>query len=255
MEFTPTNAPMVVLLFLLTAFLIVSGTAGAAWLAFQGRRRPARRIGEALAVVLVIYGGALLAHSFTSRDRILEPGQLKYFCEIDCHLAYSVTGVRTAKTLGAGSTAATASGQFFIVAVKTWFDPKTISSRRGNGELCPNPRTIRLEGSTGRTFSPSREGQKAVDPETDPEEPLGHPLRPGKSITTEIVFDLPEADAGSRLLISEDIPVARFIVSHENSLFHKKIWFRLPAPGGSSVGSGPAAGDSKRESRRGASQG
>ncbi|HEV8376049.1 MAG TPA: hypothetical protein VGR38_07435 [Candidatus Polarisedimenticolia bacterium] len=226
--FTPPNAPVVVLLFLFTALLAVAGAAAAGWLAFRGRTGPAKRIAEGLAVIFVLYGGTLLAHSFTSRDRILEPGQLKYFCEIDCHLAYSVEGVRVAKVLGSGPAAATARGQFTIVTIKTWFDPKTISARRGEGPLRPNPRTIRLEDAAGRAYSPSHAGQSALDPLSNPDQPLDHPLRPGESVSTDLVFDLPDSTPGSRLLISEDISVAPFIVSHENSLFHRKIWFRVP---------------------------
>jgi len=233
MEFTPPNAPAVLLLFLFTTLLFFTGLVAAGVLAWRGKRRPARRIAEGLVVVALIYGGALLAHSFTSRDRILEPGQLKYFCEIDCHLAYSVAAVRTAKTLGSGETAATARGHFVIVSVKTWFDPRTVSPRRGNGTLSPNPRIIRVEDGTGRAYSVSPEGEKALAPAFGPEALLHRPLRPGESYTTDLVFDLPEGKESPRLLISEDIPEAPFIVSHENSLFHKKIWFRIPTPPGS----------------------
>jgi hypothetical protein len=228
MEFTPPNAPVVALLFLGTALLVVVGAAAAGWLSFRGRRGPARRIVEGLSVVLVLYMGALLAHSFTSRDRFLEPGQLKYFCELDCHLACSVQGVRTEKVLESGAASATARGRFTIVSVKTWFDPHTISARRGDAPLWPNPRTIRLEDTAGHGYSLSRAGQRILDPDADPDQPLAHPLRPGESMTTELVFDLPDSATGSRLLISESIPIAALIVSHENSLFHRKIWFRIP---------------------------
>ena len=232
MIFTPNNAPAVALLFLGTVVLVGLGVASGAWLVFRRRFVAARRIGEALVVVLVIYGGTLLAHSFTSSDRSLEPGQLKYFCEIDCHLAYSVEAVRTTASLP-GPPPVAAKGRFLIVTVKTWFDPNTISARRGNGALHPNPRTIELEDSDGVRHRPSPEGERAAALGADPREPLSRPLRPGESYTTDLVFDLPPAAKAARLLISEDLVVAPFIVSHENSLFHGKIWFRLPEPGNS----------------------
>ena len=40
MEFTPPNAPVVILLFLFTAILMISGGVAAGVLAFRGRRRP-----------------------------------------------------------------------------------------------------------------------------------------------------------------------------------------------------------------------
>jgi len=232
MIFTPTNAPAVVLLFLGTVLLVGLGVTCGAWLAWRRRFTAARRIAEALTVVLVIYGGTLLAHSFTSSDRSLEPGQLKYFCEIDCHLAYSVESVREAASLP-GPVPVAAKGRFLIVTVKTWFDPNTISPHRGNGELYPNPRTIQLEDSAGVRHSPSLEAERAALPGSDPREPLARPLRPGESYTTDLVFDLPASAHATRLLISENLAVAPFIVSHENSLFHGKTWFRLPAPGNS----------------------
>lgn len=237
MEFTPPNAPVVALLFLGTALLMFAGAAAAGWLSLRGRPGPAKRIVEGLAVVLVLYMGALLAHSFTSRDRFLEPGQLKYICELDCHLAYSVQGVRMEKVLGSGAASATARGRFTIVSVKTWFDPHTISPRRGDAPLWPNPRTIRLEDAAGHSYPLSRAGQRILDADADPDQPLAHPLRPGESTTTELVFDLPDSSSGAaRLLITEGLPVAALIVSHENSLFHRKIWFRIPPIPGAGAG-------------------
>jgi hypothetical protein len=242
MEFTPPNAPAVVLLFLFTAFLVFTGGVVAAVFVFRGRRRPARRVAEALAVILVLYWGALLAHSWTSRDQVLEPGQLKYFCEVDCHLAYSVEGVRIASEVGSGATAVQAPGGFLIVSVKTWFDPNTIAPRRGDAPLRPNPRTIRMEDASGRSYTVSAAAEKALAGTPDPRSLLERPLRPGESYTTELAFELHGPPTDARLLISEDIPEAAFIVSHENSLFHKKIWFRLPVPEPGVPGSPSAAG-------------
>ncbi len=39
----------------------------------------------------LVYFGLLFGFSLASRDHLLAHGQEKYFCEIDCHLAYSVT--------------------------------------------------------------------------------------------------------------------------------------------------------------------
>ena len=53
-----------------------------------------RRIGALLGTGTIIYFGLLLGFSLGSREVILAPGQEKYFCEIDCHLAYSVRASR-----------------------------------------------------------------------------------------------------------------------------------------------------------------
>ncbi len=76
----------------------------------------------------------------------------KYFCEVDCHLAYSVTGVTQTKTLGNPPNQVTATGTFYVLTVKTRFDETTISPHRGNGPLSPNPRTVSVVDDQGRTY-------------------------------------------------------------------------------------------------------
>ena len=45
-----------------------------------------------------------LIYSFASSEKVLARGVEKHFCEIDCHLAYSVTDFRDTKVLGEGPT-------------------------------------------------------------------------------------------------------------------------------------------------------
>src|SRR3984893_17210595 len=45
----------------------------------------------AMVFVVVIYAGAVLIFSFASSEKMLARGEEKHFCEIDCHLAYSLT--------------------------------------------------------------------------------------------------------------------------------------------------------------------
>ncbi|HZE69481.1 MAG TPA: hypothetical protein VE135_08175 [Pyrinomonadaceae bacterium] len=92
-----------------------------------------RRLGLARLVLLAaviggaIYFGTLLVFSFASREEVLAPGQEKHFCEIDCHLAYSILDVRRTKTLGNAPNLATADGSFYVINMKTRFDEETIS--------------------------------------------------------------------------------------------------------------------------------
>src|SRR5438034_271781 len=44
-----------------------------------------------------------------------------------------------------------------------------------------------------------------------------------------LVFDVPNDARGLRLLVSEDDPETRFVIGHENSLWHKKIYFNVDA--------------------------
>jgi hypothetical protein len=183
-----------------------------------------RRYGRAtvsvlgLALVAAVYGGLVLAFSLASEGRVLARGEEKYFCEIDCHLAYSVAGVRRAKELGVEAARATARGEFLIVTLKTRFDEDTISPRRGDAPLHPNPR---------HAYEASEEGRYALATEGGVGMPLDTPLRPGESYTTELVFDLPADTRDPVLLLNESSPETRFIIGHENSPLHKKTEFKL----------------------------
>jgi hypothetical protein len=192
-----------------------------------------RRYGRArvslalLGCVAALYFCVVLAFSFASGEHLLASGEEKHFCELDCHLAYSVVGVRRAKTLGDGSAQTEAGGEFLVVTLKTRFDETTISPRRGDGELYPNPRRVTVYDADGHSYAPSEEGLRALAAERAGGIPLDTPLRPGKSYTTELVFDLPTAARDVRLLVNESDLPTRFIIGHENSPFHKKTEFKL----------------------------
>ena len=180
-----------------------------------------------LASVSVLYFGGLLVFSFASAGRVLARGEEKHFCEVDCHLAYSVVGVRRAKSLGAGETQADARGEFLVVTLKTRFDETTISPTRGDGELEPNPRSFTVYDADGRAYTPSGEGSRALAATGSTGTPTETPLRPGESYTTELVFDLPSDARDARLLVNESDLPTRFIIGHENSPLHKKTEFKL----------------------------
>jgi len=224
-EFMPHFAPIVVLLFLGTVLFI-----GASFLLlFYGAiRRSAflTKLGSG-AVVTIATGYFLLLSgvSLASSEKTLPSGGWKYFCEIDCHIAYSLIGAQTAVVLGPELQQVSARGQFVVVRVKTWFDERTISAHRGNGPLTPNRRRVLLVDNRGRSLAPSPKGQIAFAQFIGPSTPLTQPLRPGESYTTDFVFDVPSDVQTLRLLITEDDPETRFVIGHENSLLHKKIYF------------------------------
>jgi len=225
--FMPHFAPMVVLLFLGTVFLLGIGFLVMFYGAVRHSAFLAKLGAGAVAVIAAGYFLLLGGVSLASSEETLPPDGRKYFCEIDCHLAYSVAAAQTAATLGPELQQTAAHGQFVILRVKTWFDASTISAHRGNGPLTPNARRVLLVDDTGRSYDPSSEGQFAFARSGNSSTVMTQPLRPGESYTTNLVFDVPRNAHGLRLLITEDDPETRFVIGHENSPLHKKIYFAV----------------------------
>jgi hypothetical protein len=227
-ESTPPFAPIVVLVFLGAVLLLGSS----ALVLFYGavRRSSFFAIIGAGATVTIAVGYLLVLSgvSAASSEIVLPPGGWKYFCEIDCHIGYSVAGAHTAAAIGPEMQQVFAGGRFVVVRLKTWFDERTISARRGNGPLTPNRRKLQLVDDLRRSFAPSPEGQQALERVGGASPPLTQPLRPGESYTTDFVFDVPKDARGLRLLITEDDPETLLVIGHENSLLHKKIYLGLP---------------------------
>jgi len=225
--FVPRNSHLVVLLFLGTGFL--AGMAGLLFVsaALRGRLEMARRLLAGTLALVLGYGVILGAVSWRSQERVLAAGEHKYFCEVDCHLAYSVTGVERAQAIGQGESAVKASGEFFIVTLRTWFDEDTISRTRGNGLLHPNDRILYVVDDAGRRYPPSLAGQRALECPAGKLVPLTQPLRPGEAFESTFVFDLPADARNPRLLLADPFPVNWFLIGHENSFGHEKIYFGL----------------------------
>jgi hypothetical protein len=157
----------------------------------------------------VVYFGLLFAFSQASKDVTLGRGNEKYFCEIDCHLAYSITDV---KTIGEGPS------QALAVTVRTRFDESTISSRRlKNAPVSPGPREVVLVDMTGRRhFSMSRQGSS-----------LEKELIPGQSYTTTLIFPVAQVEPGMRLLITSPGGPVPLLIGNEMSFEHKKTYLGL----------------------------
>lgn len=163
----------------------------------------------------VLVGGACLyflllgGFSMLSREQTLPRGEEKYFCEIDCHLAYSISDV---KWVGEGSE------RKLAVTLRTRFDENTISAHRPKGaQLVPNPRRVVLTDAAGAWYAPTAtEGTSLVQE-----------LIPGQSYTTTLIFPPTHTRSGLRLLItSTDGPMA-ILIGNEMSWGHRKIYLAL----------------------------
>ena len=145
---------------------------------FACKPRFARLAVMVTGVGVVIYFALLLGFSAGSHERALSRGQEKYFCEIDCHLAYSILDVKTQ---------ADPTASHYVVSVRTRFDETTISpSRPKDAPLTPSPRELRLIDRAGHEYAPvSTAGTSLMTP-----------IKPAESYTTEVEFRLPK-DASS----------------------------------------------------------
>lgn len=165
-------APVAVLGFLAAVAGVVLSTLAALTLLFVGKARWALRVGALVGAGAVVYIALLLGMSLASREVTLAPGQEKYFCEIDCHLAYSV--VATREELESGQ-------RQLHVTLRTRFDENTISPQRPkDAPLAPNPRHVLLLDSRGRSF---RHDWDPADAESDPGRVVRDPThipRPGR---------------------------------------------------------------------------
>lgn len=217
------DAHLAALFFLGAAFLLLMLMLAALLLYFC--RRSWVRYSLTAAVVLVIaYGGLLLAFSAFSHDRTLTPGQEKYFCELDCHLAYSVQSVERVKKIGD----TVANGEFYVVTVRGRFDETTTAPwRPRDAPVTPNPLSFALEDGRGDAVGLSSKGQRAWEAAHGASPSLLSPLRPGEFTEATMVFDAATAMRDPRLLASFEVFPTQVLIGDENSLLHKKTYFRI----------------------------
>ena len=184
----------------------------AAVLVFWFARKPtfARMAAIGIGIGAIIYFGLLLGFSAASHERSLARGQEKYFCEIDCHLAYAIVDVKTETNSNATD---------YFVTLRTRFDETTISTHRPkDAVLTPSPRDVRLVDGLGRNYTPvSTAGNSLMTP-----------LIPAQSYTTQLEFRVPNDARALRLLLNTTPAWPdHLVIGDENSWLHKKTYFAL----------------------------
>lgn len=203
-------APISALAFVGAVCLLMVLLALAIGFALYQRRRAAKALLAMSGIVVISYATLLLLFSAASLRVVVPRGQEKYFCEIDCHIAYSVVSSRFEPTQdGAGR---------YIVEVQTRFDPTTIGPHRGNRPLTPGPRVIQLiddGGNRYRAHAVQGPGFTAA-------------LRPGESYRNTVVFDVPARPEHPLLwLHSPSGPPETLMIGNEESPLHAKVYLQL----------------------------
>src|SRR5262249_37863631 len=148
-------APIGALAFLGTSVLILVTTLTLVVSLIARKFRFAKFVLTTILIVTGLYLGSMLAFSLASREKVLARGEEKHFCELDCHLAYSIVNNRQASTIGDAPNQTSAQGQFMVITIRTRFDETTIAPWRGNGLLYPNSRVLTLIDDQGNRYSPS----------------------------------------------------------------------------------------------------
>jgi hypothetical protein len=176
-------------------------------------RRPRLAEGTLLMAMagILLYGSLLLGVSLMSEEKTLARDREKYFCELDCHLAYSVAAVDVVPARAARQ-------ERYRVTLRTRFDESTIGPARPRDvPLTANPRRIVVVDEQGREYEPvSITGAS-----------LQQPLKPGQSCQTELVFDLPLGVENPRLLVTDAPGDMRLVIGSEISPLHAKTYFEL----------------------------
>ena len=203
-------APISALAFLGCVTMLTIFIALAIGFALYRRRKALRSVLALTGILIVSYSAALLLFSAASNRVVVPRGQEKYFCEIDCHIAYSVVGSHFEPTEdGAGR---------YIVEVQTRFDPTTIGPQRGDAPLAPSPRFIQLVDDAGR----ERHANAVQGPA------FTTPLRPGESYRATLIFDVPAIPQHPLLWIhSQAEPPETLMIGNELSPLHRKVYLQL----------------------------
>jgi hypothetical protein len=163
----------------------------------------------------------LLGFSLTSTEKVLAANEAKEYCGfyLDCHMHTEVTGVRTAKTIGDR----TAKGTFYIANVKVFSDAK--NPEIGLHLIEPKARVVLSDG-TKIERDVAAEAQLPTAGVL-----LDQDIRNNQMIEKEIVFDVVDASADLKLLITEgygiDKTIEHVLVGDEDSLFHAQTFFKL----------------------------
>lgn len=205
-------APLSALAFLsMVAFLMLS-VALAIGFAFARKRKALQATASFMLMTVVVYCAVLTLFSVASQRVVLAPGQEKYFCELDCHLAYSVVSA------GYQPDPQVAGDTRYVVELQTRFDPTTISAHRGKGPLTPNPRDVVIIDQAGHDYRPAEiQGQSLMTP-----------LGPGDSYRTKLVFEVQGMPGHPILWVHTKADAPEWMmIGNEVSPLHRRVFFQL----------------------------
>ncbi len=204
-------APLSALAFLgMVALLMLSVALGIGF-AFARKRQALRAVASVAVIAVMVYGAMVVLFSLASHQVVLASGQEKYFCELDCHIAYSVVSA------GYQPDPQVPGDTRYVVELQARFDPTTISPRRGNGPLTPAPHEVTLIDHGHEIRPAEMQGPSLMTP-----------LRPGESYQTKLIFEV-QGTAGKPFLwvhTRSEVPYW-LMIGNEISPLHRRVFFQL----------------------------
>ena len=204
------------ILLIFTAMAVGGALLGALIAWRRQHRATMRALAGAAAIISLLYGGGVVAASAASHDRLLAPGETKWFCGfyLDCHLGVSVQAVE--KTPGGSH---------------------VLTLRLHNSAKNPNvnmrlyqPRAEIVDAS-GNHYARSAAAEAALAGSGRPPVLGTETIVMHQPVEATIAFDLPAGIQSPRLLVSEGWLVDKLIelalVDDENSFLHGRTYIAL----------------------------
>jgi hypothetical protein len=190
---------------------------GVLLLAIRGRRRMAARVLRTLGVCWAVYLLVVFAVAATMAARpqpTIPMGQERCFDE----MCFSVTNVQVVPQLGSASQPVKADGSFYVITVRV----SSHSRRRIQSEAGLRA----LLWDAGKYYEGSPSGQQAWEAVNGGTAGLTARLRPGESVQSVQVFDLPKDASTPGLVLSHGLTPG-YLVIGESPLFQKPTVHRL----------------------------
>ena len=190
-------------------------------LAIRGRRRAAMRVLGTLGVGWAVYlfvVGAVAAAMATQPQRTIPMGQERCFDE----MCFSVINVQVVPQLGPASQPVKADGMFYVIGMRV--------SSHSRGRTQSESRLRALLWDSGNYYGVSSGGQQGWEAVHGETAKLTARLRPGESIESVQVFDVPKEASAPGLVLSHGFTPGYFVIG-ECPLFQKPTIQRLAKPG------------------------
>jgi hypothetical protein len=116
---------------------------------------------------------------------------------------------------------------FYVIAVRSHFNKRTIGPRRGDRPLHPDPPTLTVIDGSRHSYPVSSAGQQAGEAAHGQSHSLGEPLRPGERFETTWVFDVPAEAKNLRMFAGWYEFPSYLMIGDEASRRHKKTYLAL----------------------------